>query len=114
MKVNLDKLCVTKNNKLILIDMSHIQYIQSTNNVITVYTTDGLYDSNYSLKELEDRLNKMKFIRIHKSYIVNLDFIDEIIPWFNYTYKIKVKGIEDCEIPVSRNYMKKFKGILGI
>lgn len=113
-KINLDKLCVTKNNKFILVDMSHIQYIQSTNNVVTVKTTVGVYDSNYSLKELEDRLIKTKFIRTHKSYIVNLDFIDEIIPWFNYTYKIKVKGIEDCEIPVSRNYMKKFKGILGI
>jgi DNA-binding LytR/AlgR family response regulator len=113
-KISLDKLCVKQNNKLILVDTSCIQYIQSINNIIIVNTIDGVYNSNYSLKELEDRLKKIKFIRTHKSYIINLDFIDEIIPWFNYTYKIKVKGIKDCEIPVSRNYMKKFKGILGL
>lgn len=112
--VNLDKLCVIKNDKMILIDIGEIQYIQSTNKVITVHTINDVYNCNYSLKELEDRLIKMKFIRTYKSYIVNVDFIDEIIPWFNYTYKIKIKGKKDCEIPVSRNYMKKFKMMLGI
>lgn len=113
-EVNLDKLCVTKNNKLILIDVSEIQYIESINNIIIVQTIKDVYDCNYSLKELEDRFKKKKFIRTHKSYIINIDYIDEIIPWFNYTYKIKIRGIEDSEIPVSRNYMKKFKRILGI
>jgi len=113
-EINLDKLCVTKNNKLILIDVSEIQYIESVNNIIAVRTINDVYDCNYSLKELEDKLKKMKFIRIHKSYIVNIDYIDEIIPWFNYTYKIKIKGIADREIQVSRNYMKKFKRRLGM
>ena len=113
-EISLDKLCVIKGDKLILVDVREIQYIQSINNDIVVHTGKNFYNCNYSLKELEDKLRRMKFLRTHKSYIVNIDYIDEIIPWFNYTYKIKIRGLEDREVPVSRNYMKKFKRILGI
>ena len=99
---------------MILVDVSEIQFIQSTNNVISVRINGDDYKCNYSLKELEERLKRMKFLRTHKSYIINIDYIEEIIPWFNYTYKIKVKGIQGCEVPVSRNYMKKFKRTLGL
>lgn len=112
-KIMLDKLCVSKNNKMYLIDISQIKHIQSNNNELIVNTKEGKYSCNDTLKELEDRFRKHKIIRTHKSYLVNIDFIDEIIPWFNYTYKIKLKG-EETEIPVSRNYLKKFKMILNI
>ncbi|QEK11341.1 response regulator transcription factor [Crassaminicella thermophila] len=111
---DLNKLCVFKNNRYILMDIDEIQYIESIKNDIVVHARDGEYHCNYSLKELEERFKKKKFIRTHKSYIVNIDFINEIIPWFNYTYKVKIKEKENIEIPVSRNYLKKFKKLLGI
>ncbi|SKC41539.1 LytR/AlgR family response regulator transcription factor [Maledivibacter halophilus] len=111
--IKLNKLCLTKNNKLYLVDIWEIKFIQSQNNEIIVHTKRGTYGCNYTLKELEDRFKENNLIRTHKSYIVNIDFIDEIIPWFNYTYKIKLKG-EETEIPVSRNYLKKFKRRLSI
>lgn len=111
--IKLDKLCLEKNNKLFLINIGEIKFIQSQNNEIIVYTESGIYGCNYTLKELEDRFAQNNLIRTHKSYIVNIDFIDEIIPWFNYTYKLKLKG-EETEIPVSRNYLKKFKSTLSI
>lgn len=113
-EMDLDKLCVFQNNRFILMDTDEIQYIESRKNDIIVHARDGEYHCNYSLKELEERFKKKKFIRTHKSYIVNIDFINEIIPWFNYTYKIKIKEKENIEIPVSRNYLKKFKRLLGI
>jgi DNA-binding LytR/AlgR family response regulator len=113
-QIKLDKLCVVKNSKLLLIDVREIKYIQSQKNEIIVHTKSGKYRCNNTLKELEDRFKEDKLIRTHKSFIVNIDFINEIIPWFNYTYKVKLKGEEETEIPVSRNYLKKFKSILNI
>ncbi|TCO76437.1 LytR/AlgR family response regulator transcription factor [Marinisporobacter balticus] len=113
-EMDFHKLCVSQNNRFILIDIGEILYIESTNQGISVYARDEVYGCNYSLKELEERFKKKRFIRTHKSYIVNIDFIDEIIPWFNYTFKVKIKGKPDIEIPVSRNYLKKFKRIVGM
>ena len=112
--IQFNKLCVMKNNRLILINLEDIQYIESANTGLFVYTKTGSYSSSYSLKELEEKFMDSKLIRTHKSYIVNIDFIHEIIPWFNYTYKVKIRGKEEIEIPVSRSYLKRFKGILGI
>lgn len=109
-----DKLCVSKNDKLILLDLENIQYIHSEHNDMFVKTNKDIYSCSYTLKDLEDRFKDGRMIRTHKSYIVNIDYIDEIIPWFNYTFKIILKGEEKIEIPVSRNYMKKFKNKLGI
>ncbi|MCT4619759.1 MAG: LytTR family DNA-binding domain-containing protein [Marinisporobacter sp.] len=113
-EVQIDKLCVSQNNRFILMDIQEIQYIESKHQDMIVHARGGEYCCNFSLKELEERFKKKRFIRTHKSYIVNIDCIDEIIPWFNYTYKVKIKGKEEAEIPVSRNYLKKFKKILGI
>lgn len=110
----LDKLCVLKNERIVLLDINEILYIESQNNEVFVYAQSGKYHCNYLLKDIEDRFIGSKFIRTHKGFIVNLDYISEIIPWFNYTYKVKLKGKEDVEIPVSRNYLKKFKELLGL
>ncbi|QXM05201.1 LytR/AlgR family response regulator transcription factor [Crassaminicella indica] len=113
-EVEINKLCVFQRDRFILMDIEEIQYIESRHQDIVVHARGGEYSCNFSLKELEERFKKKRFIRTHKSYIVNIDYINEIIPWFNYTYKIKIKGKEEVEIPVSRNYLKKFKKILGI
>lgn len=111
---NIGKLCVIRDNKLVLIDSKQIAYIESIQNELYVYTENEVYQCNASLKELEEKLMTNKFIRTHKSFIVNLDYVKEIIPWFHYTYKITIKGRDGIEIPVSRNYLKKFKSVLGI
>ena len=113
-EINLNKLCVMVGNKLILIDMDEIQYIECKNKDIIVHGINGKYLYNHTLKELESKFKNNKFVRTHKSFIVNVDFIREIIPWFNYTYKVKVDGNNEVEIPVSRNYLKNFKDLLGL
>jgi DNA-binding LytR/AlgR family response regulator len=113
-EININKLCVVRDNKLILIDMDEIQYIECKNKDIIVHGKNGEYLYKHTLKELEGKFKNRKFIRTHKSFIVNVDFIREVIPWFNYTYKVKIAGNQGIEIPVSRNYLKNFKDLLGI
>lgn len=110
-----DKICVSKENKLLILDINEIVYLEYLNRDILIYTKNDKYNYNNStLKEIENKYREYDFLRTHKSFIVNTNFIKEVIPWFNYTYKIKLKHYDNVEIPVSRNYIKKFKALLGL
>lgn len=108
-----EKLIMKKNQIWKLVDVADIYYFQANGHKITAVTLSDAYNLNYTLRELERLLPTGKFLRVHKSIIVNSDYIDEIIPWFNYTYKIALKNAKG-DIFVSRNYLKQFKATLKI
>ena len=62
-----------------------------------------------TLSSLEKKLDSKHFMRCHRNFIVNIDYLEEVSSWFNGTYILKVKGIEDLNVIVSRNYLKTFK-----
>ncbi len=76
------------------------------------YTKRGIIESGMLLKDVEERLKNSAFLRIHKSYIVNMDKVREVLPWFNDTYLLVVEGCEKEEVPVSRHFMQEFKSLL--
>lgn len=108
-----DRLIVKKNHVWKLIEIADIHYFQSQDHATLAVTEDDAYTLDYTLRELEAQLRPDRFLRTHKSFIVNLDRVHEIIPWFNYTYKIRLKNRSD-ELPVSRSYIKKFKAALHL
>jgi DNA-binding LytR/AlgR family response regulator len=61
----------------------------------------------------EERLAELNFFRCHKSYLVNFDKIEKILPMFNNTYLLKIAGYP-AEIPVSRSKAKELSQILGL
>ncbi|MDH4272044.1 MAG: LytTR family DNA-binding domain-containing protein [Candidatus Aminicenantes bacterium] len=65
-----------------------------------------------SMKEWETRLPARHFIRIHRSTIINMEFIDRIEEWFNYSFKVYLKGIEEPYV-ISRRYATRLKDRLG-
>ena len=64
------------------------------------------------MKEWELRLPTNYFCRIHRATIVNLEYIDKIEKWFNYSYQLHLKNIEDPYI-ISRRYAKQLKEKFG-
>ena len=76
-------------------------------------TENGKFISDFALKELELKLDSKKFLRVHKSYIVNMEKIVEISPSFNNTYDLMME-ISDERVPVSRSYITRFRKALGI
>ena len=106
-----DRLIMKDNKVWKIVDVKDICYFQSQDHLTTAVTVSGSYTLGYTLRELEAQLPSNTFIRIHKSFILNIGFIHEIIPWFNYTYKITMKD-GGGELPVGRSYMKKFKSTL--
>lgn len=107
------KIPVWKENSIVLLDPESILFFSMNEKKVIVHTKNTTYESNSTLAELEEKLEDRGFFRCHKSFLVNLDYIARIIPWFNSTYMIKLK-VETEQIPVSRYYTKKLKGILQI
>lgn len=107
------KISVSDNGKLIPLDSTEIIYATIENKNTIIFSEKGKFETNYTLGELSGKLNRANFFRCHKSYLVNLDLIEVIEPWFNSTFNLKLKNIKD-KIPVSRSQSKEFKNIMNI
>jgi two-component system LytT family response regulator len=78
-----------------------------------VLTSDGNKGLTHkSMKEWEARLPTQHFIRIHRSTIINMDFVERVEEWFNYSFRAYLKGIEE-PLVISRRYAAKLKEKLG-
>jgi two-component system, LytTR family, response regulator len=107
------KLTLWKNEKMFVINTNDICYCKASEHDLFIYVTSEEYKITSSISDFYKKLPQDKFFKSHRSYIVNLDKITEIIPWFNNTYMLKLQGIND-EIPVSRQNLSLFKQLMGI
>ncbi|MFA0520790.1 LytTR family DNA-binding domain-containing protein, partial [Vibrio sp. 10N.222.55.E8] len=83
--------------------------VASANGKITeVVTQRGLFTSPMMLSDFVNQVDNVHFFRVHRSYWINLNQIEEIIPWASSTYRIKLNGT-DTLIPVSRSNIKPFR-----
>jgi len=102
-----------KNDKIIVTDANDIYYACAQEKVTRVFTRHEEYTMPMSISEFHARLPQQDFFRCHRSYTVNLSQIREIVPWFNHTYLLRLRGLE-AEIPVSRSKAKEFRQIMRL
>jgi two-component system, LytTR family, response regulator LytT len=105
------KIAILVDERIILFEQDAIVYLESFEGKCTITTMDNEYIVSETLIVLEKKLNSSQFMRIHRSYIVNMDHIVEIRPWFNSTYNLMLK--DNSKVPVSRTYVKEFKQYVG-
>lgn len=104
--VKLPKLLVEENNRLVVIDPASIVYAVREERLVRMYTQKQFYTTKMTLAQLEEKLQSYDFYRTHKSYLVNLQYVSELEPWFNGAYNLTVKGDSRTRIPVSRTAVK--------
>lgn len=109
----LSRIPVENKGHLVMMDLQDITYFCCEDDRVIATTMKGTFPTGFILKNLESRLGK-DFFRCHRKYIVNLQHIHEIIPWFNGTYALSLKEIDKIEIPVSRQKMPELRKILGL
>ncbi|MBU3129260.1 LytTR family DNA-binding domain-containing protein [Clostridium tagluense] len=107
------KITLWKDNKMIVRSITQISYCEAKERETLIYINGEQYNVSCSISEFYKKLPKEFFFRSHRSYIINIDKILEIVPWFNNTYMLKIQG-ENVDIPVSRNNIIEFKHIMGI
>jgi DNA-binding LytR/AlgR family response regulator len=100
-----------KDNR-ILVDIKDILHFYARGRDCFLVTKEEEFEVKYSLKDLEEKLGK-SFVRCHKSFLVNINHIEEIIPWFSGAYVLKMDDKGKKEIPVSRKYAREFKEAVG-
>jgi two-component system, LytTR family, response regulator LytT len=105
------KIAVLVDERIILLPNADIVYLESSEGKCAIETMDQKYTVSEALVVLEKKLPNTKFLRVHRSFIVNIDHIVEIEPWFNSTYNLIMKN--DSKVPVSRTYVKELKQMLG-
>lgn len=109
-----DRLAINTNRKILLLDIRQIVYLETEGRGCILHTTSGDYNDNQLLGEFEKRLNSHGFYRIHKSYLVNLNYISELFPWANNSLALKMQGFERDILPVSREKVKNLRQLLGL
>lgn len=102
------KLAVEDDGRIVYLSPQDITYLFREERETVICTKDRKYSSKLTMKDLEEKLKGYPFFRTHKSYLVNLDKVEQLIPWFNGAYQLKVIGKKE-EIPVSRNYVKSLR-----
>jgi two-component system response regulator LytT len=107
------RLAVELESEIYYIDPHAILYISRDDRVSRIYTKDQQFESKLALKDLEERLKSYPFFRIHKSYLVNLSYVQKLIPWFNGAYLLELLDNEE-KLSVSRNYVKALRNRLEL
>lgn len=108
----IDKLVVFRDKEVFIISHDEIVRIYAQDKNVFVKTKNGVFRSRLTIYELDNRLDKNKFIRISRSEIVNLDFVKKLD--LSFTGTIAVELINNDVAYVSRRKLKDFRKALGI
>jgi two-component system response regulator LytT len=110
-----EQLAVKVGDRFLLIHADEVVHASVEDDVITVVTNSLSGTSNYrTLDELQARLDPGMFWRVHRSHLVNINKIREIVPWFSRNYILKMKDAKGTEIPVSRSQTKRLREYLRL
>ena len=106
---SLQRLKVHLGDKICLIDLTDVVYFESKDKYTAMHTSDREYMIDETIAELEAKLDKAEFIRIHRSSIVRVKSIREIIKWFAGRYKVRLKDKKETELIVSRGFADRIR-----
>lgn len=102
------------NDSWMLVDYADIMWAVAESRHVHIHIRGGdQLAVRHTLKELEARLQPSSFVRVHRSYLVNLDYVNELVPWFSGNYLIRIADEQQTEIPLSRRYVPRLKELTG-
>ncbi len=109
------KLLVKTNNRNLIVDAQDMIYATIEDGLITIVTSHFEGQSNYrTIEELQSNLDPDLFWRVHRSFLVNINRIREVIPWFKSSFQLKMDDKKQTEIPVSRIQTRRLRTLLKI
>jgi two-component system, LytTR family, response regulator LytT len=117
-KPQASKVLLKSAGRLFLVNQRDICFASIEEGVITVATTgpNGMEGQSNcrTLEELLDSLDPNLFWRAHRSYLVNINRIKEVVPWFKSSYQLRMDDKKQTEIPVSRSQTKRLRELFGL
>jgi len=108
----IDRVVVKDRHKIHIITVDKIRYIESLDDYVMIYAQDGRHMKQKTMKYFETNLDPNNFIRIHRSYIVQVDNIAEIQQYEKESYIVILKDTAKTKLKVSKTGYKKIKEVL--
>lgn len=109
------KLLVKSSGRNFIVDAQDLIYATIDDGLITVVTPNVEGESNYrTIEELQSNLDPDTFWRVHRSFLVNINRIKEVIPWFKSSFQLRMDDRKHTEVPVSRVQTKRLRALLKL
>lgn len=109
------KLLLRAQQRMLLVDSNDVVYATINEGCISMATRDVEGTSNYrAIEELQAQLDAEVFWRVHRSWLVNINHIKEIVPWFKSSYVLRMDDKKQSEIPVSRTQTRRLRELLKL
>jgi len=109
------KVLVRTAGRLFLVDQKDICFASIQDGIISVIAANLEGQSNCrTLEELLEGLDPDTFWRAHRSYVVNINRIREVVPWFKSSYQLRMDDRKQTEVPVSRAQTKRLRELFGL
>ncbi len=109
-----DRICSRVGERIMPIDLKNITHFYSEDKLTYAATETRQYVVDYTIQELEQALRLRDFVRIHRSTLINLSFLDEIHRWFGGRMIVRMKNRDHTELTVARNYVRPLKEKLAL
>jgi two-component system, LytTR family, response regulator LytT len=114
-QIRRDQVAIKVGDRLMLVQAEEIIFASLTDESINIVTGQVTGTSNYrTLDDLQARLDPDVFWRVHRSHLVNINKIKEIVPWFSRNFILRMKDTKGSEIPVSRSQTKRLREYLKL
>jgi two-component system, LytTR family, response regulator LytT len=109
------KILVKSQQRMLLVDATDFIFASIEDGLISVTAKDCEGTSNYrTLEELNAAVDSESFWRPHRSFLVNIHHIKEVVPWFKSSYMLKMSDKKQTEIPVSRVQTKRLRELFKL
>lgn len=105
------RILVKENKKYFLVDLDGVYFFEASGDYVVIHNHKSTHLINDSMNNLESKLDPGQFVRIHRSTIINLHYIDNLQPYFNGEFHITMKN--GAKLKLSRNYRDKIRTILN-
>ena len=110
-----NKLLVRNSNRQFIVDANDVIYATIDDGLITLVATQLEGHSNYrTIEDLQANLDKDIFWRVHRSFLVNINHIKEVVPWFKSSYQLRMDDKKHTEIPVSRVQTRRLRELFKL
>ncbi|MFA5833710.1 MAG: LytTR family DNA-binding domain-containing protein [Bacteroidota bacterium] len=107
----LDRLIVKTNGRIIFLRIEEIDWMEAAGNYVKLHVGNEAHLVRETMNSLEEKLHPQKFIRIHRSTMINVEKIKELQPYFNGEYKVVLQN--NTQVILSRGYRDNFTKVLG-
>ncbi len=109
------RLMVKSTGRMLLVGAEDLVFATINDGLISIHTREMDGQSNFrTLEELQNNLDERTFWRVHRSYLININGIKEVIPWFKSSYQLRMDDRRKTEIPVSRAQTRRLRELFNL